>query len=63
MNNSLLLDPDYQEIIRERINEITTINAEANPNTLWDLIKRMVRNETIKYASRKKKETNKTEDN
>ena len=62
INNDLLLDPDYQEIIRENINEITTINAEANPNTLWDLIKGTVRNETIKYASRKKKETNKTED-
>ena len=62
MNNSLLLDPDYQEMIRESINEITTINAEANPNTLWGLIKGAVRNETIKYASKKKKATNKTED-
>ena len=61
MNNSLLLNPDYQEIIRGSINETTTINADANPNTLWELIKGTIRNETIKYAAKKKKETNKQE--
>ena len=61
MNNSLLLNPDYQEIIRESINETTTINADANPNTLWELIKGTIRNETIKYAAKNKKETNKQE--
>ena len=61
VNNSLLLNPDYQEIIRESINETTTINADANPNTLWELIKGTIRNETIKYAAKKKKETNKQE--
>ena len=61
MSNSLLLNPDYQEIIRESINETTTINADANPNTLLELIKGTIRNETIKYAAKKKKETNKQE--
>ena len=60
MNNSLLLNPDYQEIIRESINETTTTNADANPNILWELIKGTIRNETIKYAAKKKKKlTNK----
>ena len=37
------------------------INADANPKTLWELIKGSVRNETIKYAARKKKENNELE--
>ena len=55
------MNPDYQEIIRGSINETTTINADANPNTLWELIKGTIRNETIRYAAKKKKETNKQE--
>ena len=39
MNNSLLLDEDYKVKIKRSINEITTINKEANPNTLCELIK------------------------
>ena len=61
LNNSLLLDIEYQEIIKTSINDITNINADANPNTLWELIKGTVRNETIKYAARKKKENNELE--
>ena len=61
LNNSLLLDITYQEIIKTSINDITNINADANPNTLWELIKGTVRNETIKYAARKKKENNELE--
>lgn len=34
--------------------EITTMNVEANPHTLWELIKVTVRNEIIKYATKEK---------
>lgn len=63
LNNSFLLENDYQELIRNSITEISTINSMANPNTLWELIKGTVRNETIKYATKKKKETNEHEQN
>ena len=55
LNNSLLLDSEYQEQIKKNINEIVAFNIEANPNILWDLIKRSVRNETIKFATKEKK--------
>ena len=61
MNNSLLLDEDYKVKIKRCINEITTINKEANPNTLWELIKGTIRNETIKYATFKKKQNTENE--
>ena len=37
------------------------LNKEANPNTLWELVKDTIRNETIKYASKKKQIQNKKE--
>ena len=52
LNNSLLLDNEYQEQIKKNINEIVAFNTEANPNTLWELIKETVRNETIKFATK-----------
>ena len=61
LNNSLLLDKDYQETVKKNIAEIAEINKEANPNTKWKLIKGTIRNETIKCATYKKKETNKQE--
>ena len=61
LNNSLLLEAEYQEIIKKNINETVLINKVSNPNTLLELIKGTVRNETIKYASKKKKDTNKRE--
>ena len=61
LNNSLLLDKDYQETVKKNIAEIAEINKEANPNTKWELIKGTIRNKTIKYATYKKKETNKHE--
>ena len=61
LNNSLILDNEYQQTIKESIKEIATINKDANPNTLWEIIKGTVRNETIKYASLKKKENLKNE--
>ena len=61
LNNSLLLETEYQEIIKANINETVSINKDSNPNTLWELIKGTIRNETIKYASKKQKDTNKRE--
>ena len=55
LNNSLILDTEYQQQIKENINNIAIINNDANPNTLWEIIKGTIRNETIKYASAKKK--------
>lgn len=61
LNNTFLLDNQYQENIRNSIQETTTINRNANPNTLWELIKGTIRNETIRYGTMKKKERNKNE--
>ena len=61
VNNSLVLQPEYQDKIRNAIKETVDINKNANPNTLWEIIKGGIRNETIKYASFKKKEQNKKE--
>ena len=58
---SLNLNEDYQEIIRNSISEMAEIIKEGNPNTKWELIKGTVRNETIKYATYKNKETIKQE--
>ena len=55
-NNSLLLDIEYQNLTRKSIDEIATINKESNAKTLWEIIKGTIRNETIKYASKKKKQ-------
>ena len=61
INNSLVLQPEYQDKIRNVIRETAEVNKNANPNTLWEIIKGSIRNETIKYASFKKKEQNKKE--
>ena len=53
LNNSILLDTEYQDKIRKTINETTNINKDANPNTIWELIKGSIRNVTIKYTSTK----------
>ena len=39
LNNTLLLENDYKEIIKTHILEIVEINKDANPNTLWELLK------------------------
>ena len=54
LNNSLLLDKEYQVIIKRSIQEIVSFNKEANPNILWEIIKGRIRDETIKYASLKR---------
>ena len=55
LNNSILLDAEYQTKIKQSITEIITFNNTANPNTKWELIKGAIRNESIKYSSFKKK--------
>ena len=55
LNNSLLLDTNYQTSIKNNISETVEINKNANPNTLWELIKGCIRNTTIKFATSKKK--------
>lgn len=61
LNNSILIETNYQDIIKKKINEIAEINKDANPNTLWELIKGTVRNETIKYTTKKKKDLDEAE--
>ena len=56
INNSLLLQDNYQEKIRNAIRETAKINSSANPNVLWESIKGEIRNETIQYATRNNKE-------
>ena len=59
INFEPILQPEYQDKIRNAIKETVDINKNANPNTLWEIIKGCIRNETIKYASFKKKEQKK----
>lgn len=61
LNNSIILDEKYQTDIRQCILEITANNLNANPNTLWELIKGSIRNTSIQYSSYKKKTEMKTE--
>ena len=63
LNNSLLLDGEYQQKIKDNISYIARIIKDANPNTLWEIIKGTIRNETIKYASLKKKRNIQIEEN
>ena len=50
INNSILLENEYQNIIKKSITEIAEINKNSNPNTIWELIKGTIRNETIRYT-------------
>ena len=61
MNNSVLLEHEYQNQIRQDIETIGTLNQDSNPNTLWELIKGSIRNVTIKYTCAKKKKENEKE--
>ena len=63
LNDSFLLETKYQENIRKSLTETSTYNVNANPNTLWELIKGTIRTETIKYGTLRKKENNKHEVN
>ena len=39
LNNSLLLENEYQTKIKECIQETLNFNKDANPNTLWEIQK------------------------
>ena len=56
INNSLLLQSEYQKQIKNTISETATNNVDATPNVLWEVIKGSIRNTTIQYASKMKKE-------
>ena len=59
----MLLDKEYQDIVKKSITEISLINRDTNPNTLWEIIKGTIRNETIKFATHtKNKQTRKQEE-
>ena len=51
INNSLLLQNNYLEKIRNAIRETAEINSPANPNVLWEVIKGVITNETIQYET------------
>ena len=55
-NNSLLLDETFIQKIKDCINE-TVQNNNCNPNTLWEVMKGNIRNESIKYSTQRKKHT------
>ena len=61
LNYSFFLETKYQENIRKSLTEISTYNVNANPNSLWELIKGTIGNETINYGTLRKKENNKNE--
>ena len=61
LNNSVILERDYQNKIKQSIQEIAEVNKDCNPNTLWQIIKGTIRNESIKYTAFKKKNTLKKE--
>ena len=55
MNSSILLDNADQTKVKDSIRETVGLNKGCNPNTLWELIKGTIRNETIKYSVFKNK--------
>ena len=63
MNNSILTNEDYQTQIKAGIDETVTYNQNTDPNTLWEILKGPIRNMTVKYVTKLKKEANKNETN
>ena len=55
LNNSILTDENYQNNIRKCIIDTARNNNNCNANTLWEVIKGSIRNETIKYTTYLKK--------
>ena len=58
LNNSILTDENYQNNIRKCIIDTARNNNNCNANTLWEVIKGSIRNETIKYTTYLKKRNN-----
>jgi len=61
MNNSHLYEDDFKNNIKNAILELVRNNSDSNPNTLWELIKGTIRNESIKFPSRRKREKEREE--
>ena len=57
LNTSLLQDDEYVDIVRKVIDKTKQDCSSNNPNTMWEMIKLNVRGCTIKYASKKKRNT------
>ena len=55
LNNSLLTDEQYLKVIKDTIKLTAEINNDCSPDTLWEVMKGNIRNETIKYATFKHK--------
>ena len=55
INNSILIEENYQF----KINETISNTVKYNPNALWEVIKGSIRKETIKYSSHKIRENKK----
>ena len=62
LNNSIILEQEYQNKIKNAIKDISEINKNCNANIMWELIKGTVRNVTIQYTSLKKKNEKREED-
>ena len=60
-NNSLLQDETFLKNIENCIQQTENDNKTCNPETFWDVLKGNIRNDTIKYASLKKSNTDKRE--
>ena len=63
LNNSLILDDNYNTNIIKCINDTVNSNRLAKPEILWELIKGNIRNYTIKFASSKRKKEKEYEEN
>ena len=59
LNNSLL-EGEYNTKIQKAIKDAQELNKEANPSVLWSLIKGTIRNETIAFSCRKRKNEEET---
>jgi len=55
------IDSSYQSKIKNAIKEIVEFNSESNPNIKRELIKARIQDESIKFATYKKKESRKEE--
>jgi len=60
-DHSYLFEDDFKNYIKNAIQKLVRNKSDSNPNTLWELIKGTIRNESIKYASRRKREKEKEE--
>ena len=59
----MLLNKDYQNQIKQEINNVVENNTHCNPNTLWELIKGTARNISIKLSTMTKKQPQEKEHN